>query len=495
MAEPKETEVQPDQALVPVAQAPVPAPTFTKLVPVMDLDEAQEQIELVQKFVSQNMVQGEDYFTEMDGYKLRKPSLGKSGAEKLCNFFALAPTYLELPEPAWVRQLRADGVEILWHGYRCQLHHIPTGALVAEGLGVCHTHESQYRYRWLGKDKLTDAQQKEAEKDNYPERRNDTGYVTVRMPNPEIYSEDNKIVKIGKKRSMVDGVLTATRASHKFTQDLEDGTGVETGEGAHGEEAERAYPPADVPVFVMAAALAQHSDLDVSEGELIKLLKENEWEVKTKKSRKGQDVEWFNECPGMVARAAQLDFDDRKVEDEEALQNFGDHLLGTKQTNDTPLEKSEVPEDPAHDDGVDAYGETPQEEQEPPEKGEAEVVEDEPEPEKERPARDTRMATAKQLDWIIYGTDPKKTALFIRVLKRMQLKTRSPKHAVRVFRMFCAFPETLERIVEIGDKAGSEHDITMSEAQKLIDSLRATDEDATQIESIIIDAYNDTPPN
>lgn len=493
MAEPKDEELQPDQALVPVAQAPLPAPTFTKLVPVMDLDEAQEQIELVQKFVAQNMIQGEDYYTEMDGYKLRKPSLGKSGAEKLCNFFALAPSYLELPEPQWVKQLRADGVDIIWHGYRCQLHHIPTGALIAEGLGVCHSHESQYRYRWIGKDKLTGAQKKEAEKGENPERRNDSGYVSVRMPNPEIFSEDNKLVKIGKKRSMVDGVLTATRASHKFTQDLEDGTGVETGSGAQGEEPARAYPPANVPVFVMANALAQHSDLDVSETELIELLAANDWKTETKKSKKGKDIIWFIDCPGMVSKAAQLGFDDRTVEDEEALRNFGDHLLGTKEVNDTPMEDSEVPEDPAHDDGVDAYGESPEEEQEPPEKAEAEVVEEEPE--KEKPARDVRMATAKQIDWIIYGTDPKKTALFERVLKRMNLKIKSTTHRFNVFKCFCAFPETLGRIVTIGEKPGSDKDITLREAQKLIDLLKSTDEDATQMESILVDAYNDAPPN
>lgn len=492
MTEPNDKEVQPEQALVPVMQAPVPVPTFEKLTPVMSLDDAKEQIELVQQFVSQNMVKGEDYYTEMDGYVLRKPSLGKSGAEKLSNWFALSATYIELPEPMWVISMRAAGKEIVYHYYKCMIHHIPTGALITEGFGVCHSEEVQYKYRWFGKDKLTSAQAKEAEKEEYPERRNDSGYVTVRFPNPEIYSEDNKIVKIAKKRANVDAVLTATRASHKFTQDLEDGTGVETGEGAHGEEPARAWPPANVPVFVMANALAQHSDLDVSETELIKLLKENDWKIKVKKSKQGKDIDWFIDCPGMVAKAAQLDDEDRKEEDHEALRNFGDHLLGTKETSDTPLEKSEIPEDPAPYDDVDSI-ETPQEEQEPPEKAEAEVVEEEPE--KEKPAKDVRMATAKQLDWIIYGTDPKKTDLFRRVLKRMNLKIKSTTHKFNVFKCFCAFPETLGRMVAIGEKPGSDKDITLREAQKLIELLKSTDEDATQIESILVDAYNDAPPN
>ncbi|GAG15133.1 unnamed protein product, partial [marine sediment metagenome] len=68
-------------------------------------------------------------------------------------------------------------------------------------------------------------------------------------------------------------------------------------------------------------------------------------------------------------------------------------------------------------------------------------------------------------------------------------------HKFNVFKCFCAFSETLGRIVTIGEKPGSKNDITMAEAQKLIDILRATDQDATTMESMAVDAYNDAPPN
>ena len=68
-----------------------------------------------------------------------KPTLFKAGAEKLALVFRLAPAFdvrkTELPN--WHREY-----EVV-----CTLTHIPTGATIAQGIGVCSTMESKYRYR------------------------------------------------------------------------------------------------------------------------------------------------------------------------------------------------------------------------------------------------------------------------------------------------------------------------------------------------------------
>lgn len=162
-----------------------------------------------------------------------KPSLFKSGAEVLATTFGLAPTF-EVFETN------------LSNGHReyritCTLKHIATGASLGEGVGVCSTLESKYRWRkgerkcpscgkaaiikgkaeygggWLCFPKKNGCGGKWKDGDKSIEDQN-----TDRVENPDIADTYNTVLKIAKKRAQVDCTLTAVGASDLLAQDLED---------------------------------------------------------------------------------------------------------------------------------------------------------------------------------------------------------------------------------------------------------------------------------
>lgn len=182
------------------------------------------QLTLLQQVMRQVMQEGEHYGI-IPG--CHKPSLLKPGAEKLSMTFRLSPAYE-------IIQVNGD------YGHReyqviCTLTHIPTGQVFGQGVGVCSTMESQYRYRggektptgrpvpqayWNTKDvKLIGGP-------GYGVAKVDNAWQVVqigeKMENPDIANEYNTVLKMAKKRAHVDAVLTATAASDIFTQDMED---------------------------------------------------------------------------------------------------------------------------------------------------------------------------------------------------------------------------------------------------------------------------------
>ena len=117
-----------------------------------------------------------------------KPTLLQPGAEKIAYMFHLVPAYE-------IKQSRFDG------GHReydvtCRLTSQDSGQVVGEGVGMCTTLESKYRYR-----KTKDG---------------------ARVENPDIADTWNTVLKMAKKRAFVDAVKSTTAASDVFTQDIED---------------------------------------------------------------------------------------------------------------------------------------------------------------------------------------------------------------------------------------------------------------------------------
>lgn len=121
------------------------------------------------------LVEGED-FGVIPG-KGNKPTLLKPGAQKIMALFGLASE---------VRNVKCEGdgsfvKYIVTVTLRCK----STGGIESEGVGSCDSRERKY------------ARQNAAD-------------------------IDNTLLKMAKKRAMIDGVLDATGASGMFTQDIED---------------------------------------------------------------------------------------------------------------------------------------------------------------------------------------------------------------------------------------------------------------------------------
>ncbi len=119
---------------------------------------------------------GQDYGV-IEGFN--KPTLKKPGAEKLCDIFGFAK-FAKVTNRIenWDKPFLAYEVKVTLINKR-------TGQVEAEGLGSCNSKEGKYA-------------------------------------NKNTFTIANTLLKMAKKRALIDAVLNATRSSGIFTQDIED---------------------------------------------------------------------------------------------------------------------------------------------------------------------------------------------------------------------------------------------------------------------------------
>lgn len=197
----------------------------------MPVASVKHQIQLIQELMKSVMQQGEHYGT-IPGCG-PKPALLKPGAEKLCFTFRLAPRFEVVR-----RDLPHEHVE---YEIITSLYSVQTEKFVGSGVGLCSTMEKKYRYTsgkrlcpkcnkesiikgkseygggWVCFAKKGGCGAKFSDGDQSIEGQS-TG--NVENDNPSDFL--NTVLKMAKKRSLVDAVLTATAASDIFTQDIDE---------------------------------------------------------------------------------------------------------------------------------------------------------------------------------------------------------------------------------------------------------------------------------
>lgn len=224
---------------LPAIQDNAIALTFT-----MSVQEAVRRIKELQAFVASVMVKGEDYGV-IPGTP--KPTLLKPGAEKLCEIYGLAPQF------DIVNRIEDWTNGFFQYEVKCTLVHKKYSIVVAEGLGSCNTKEARYRWRWVpenevppGVDKSTllkksgskwvfkseipdgldisklPTEERISKKTGNPYTVYNVGQDLYRIENDDPYTLVNTVLKMAKKRALVDAALSATRSSGIFTQDVED---------------------------------------------------------------------------------------------------------------------------------------------------------------------------------------------------------------------------------------------------------------------------------
>lgn len=178
---------------------------------VATFEELKLQTQKLDHFYKSLMVLGTDYGV-IPGTK--KPTLLKPGAELLRIWAGLTPEF----------EVDSTGTDlergIFAYLVKCSLY--KEGALVGQGVGYCSSLEAKYRYRWLGDRELPPGIDKASLV--FKERTSRTGgkWRVYRMDNDNPQDQANTVLKISKKRSFVDGILTVTGAGRIFTQDIED---------------------------------------------------------------------------------------------------------------------------------------------------------------------------------------------------------------------------------------------------------------------------------
>jgi len=226
-----------------VAQLVAKPTTAKAMVMAEALAEAKEQRQLLGQFVNDQMIPGVD-FGVIPG--TAKPTLLKPGAEKLTELFRCTPSY-ELLEK------RED-----WetgdcsYMFRVKIISREGDTCLAEGYGSANSKEGRYRWRNTGRK----CPKCKKEKIGPGKKEYGGGFVCYtknggcgakfsgndpaileqeigRVPNDDTYTLWNTILKMAKKRALVDATIGLARCSDKFTQDIED-----LAESGHGDPEE-----------------------------------------------------------------------------------------------------------------------------------------------------------------------------------------------------------------------------------------------------------------
>ena len=110
--------------------------TSLVLMPTMNLQLAKARLREFQEFVSEYMVEGED-FGKIPGTP--KPTLYKPGADKLCELYGLSDSYTILA--------KVEDFDRGLFDYTIECCLSRGKQFISSGLGCCSTWESKYRFR------------------------------------------------------------------------------------------------------------------------------------------------------------------------------------------------------------------------------------------------------------------------------------------------------------------------------------------------------------
>jgi hypothetical protein len=204
-----------------------PAPL--SVTPQVGATELVARLAVIKDAMTNAMVDGVDY-GKVPGTD--KPTLLKPGAEKLGVLFQLDVQLTN--EKHW----NGDHLTV---SSTATVYHIPTGARLGFGEGMCSTRERKYAYRKQqrqcpscgaaavikGKAEFGGGWLCWKKKDGCGAKFSDGDAAIEQQPVGEIENPDlpdvwNTVVKMAEKRARVDAVLAVTGASALFTQDAED---------------------------------------------------------------------------------------------------------------------------------------------------------------------------------------------------------------------------------------------------------------------------------
>ncbi len=225
MSELAVAEVQTSRALRPM---------LTKAI----LDQETEQRALLGAYIAKNMHEGTDYGV-IPGTKDR--TLLKPGAEKLTDLFRCTPEY------TFVERIEDFDRPLFHYLVHCRVVSRESGVTIAEGFGSCNSREG--KYRWRNEDRKCPQCDKPAiMRSKFPPRDEPdaapgwycyakkggcganfgaddptiVGQSTGRVENDDTATIANTLLKMAKKRALVDAALGLARCSDMFTQDVED---------------------------------------------------------------------------------------------------------------------------------------------------------------------------------------------------------------------------------------------------------------------------------
>lgn len=139
-----------------------------------------------------------------------KPALLKPGAEKILELFRLGSD-MEITDKS--------GPDSVAYRVKIILKHQVTGAFIGTGIGECSSDEEKYKWRGASDEEFNDTAE-DRRRSKWKSGRNGVYKAKQVRTNPADVA--NTVLKMAKKRALVDAALTATAASDIFAQDIEE---------------------------------------------------------------------------------------------------------------------------------------------------------------------------------------------------------------------------------------------------------------------------------
>jgi hypothetical protein len=174
----------------------------------LSVEEIKAHVRLIQQVMKEVMIEGVHYGT-IPGCG-PKPTLLKPGAEKLCSTFRLAPEIL-------VDDISSGNDA----SYRVTVRmKNMAGDFLGAGVGECSSNEDKYKWKKAFNNKEWEETPEDQRREKWRTYKGKEYKAKQILTNPA--DEANTVLKMAKKRALVDGVLTCTAASDIFEQDKED---------------------------------------------------------------------------------------------------------------------------------------------------------------------------------------------------------------------------------------------------------------------------------
>lgn len=173
--------------------------------------EIKTQVNLIQEVMVAVMKDGHHY-GKVPGCGDKKVLL-KPGAEKIMMTFRLAadPQIEEIPTD--------DGITFR---VICRITNQVTGLFLGSGVGECSTKEDKYQWRSAVCNEEYEATPEDQRRIKWKKGYQNSKATQTKQVKTNPADLANTVLKMGKKRALVDAVLTVTGASDIFEQDLED---------------------------------------------------------------------------------------------------------------------------------------------------------------------------------------------------------------------------------------------------------------------------------
>jgi hypothetical protein len=176
--------------------------------------DVQAQINLIQEVMANTMKEGVHY-GKVPGCG-DKPALFKPGAEKILATFRLSANP-DIEDLSTVDEIR----------YRIKAEIQSAGGnIIGYGVGEASSSEDKYKWRKAVCEAEFDETPEDRKREKWKKGYGNAKDYKIKQVRTDIADIANTILKMAKKRSLVDGCLTTTACSDIFEQDIEDLDGV-----------------------------------------------------------------------------------------------------------------------------------------------------------------------------------------------------------------------------------------------------------------------------